>query len=834
MSRPDSLLPTIKCSTCGVDIDLSALADHVCSATPVPSKILQRDVEPTNPPSSKPTRFNPPSRIDSGIANRPFLSQNTPTSSNYSGARTPSPLTPSGRQSPGAALRRPNANRIYAPPSPEAVSLDNPYPPFPSAEPNPPRYRNNSRPATPQNEAPRKTESPPKPVPEPGSGLLQRMNTVVPGFFRSKTEPTKLEPPPVPDTATDPASTTLKRAATEGSVRDRLMKGSAPAPAPASDKSTLRKGGSVSSQWSRTSDVANEGGPRRYGRDSPDVKTGAPSRPSRPSEAVDRFLEQLQSDGEMAQPLPSLSESASRSNHRRNESSVGTIKQAPVRPRRPSDPLSPAMPPSESQPDDDTPRYGRQRSQTQSSRKAPPNINNTSTDRTRNDPRLFDAPPVPPPSSFMQQQFPGISTHSPTSSASSEASAYSSDARSQSSRSSPPESEASGWSRRPSLSSTMSPAVDNFSPVEPSYSYRTQTTEPSSRSRTRELTNTTVRTDPAMQRGPESPVDPAIQAGIFSPPLTGPKKGKDPSMRKLNPLNILPLPASYGSPSLSSKSSAGRSMRSDGSNSSHPQGPFKIARPPGMQAVKESTEWPLNEVRPSNPQRPIPEFTYSPDEESEPYVPIVEPYTPKSEPYTPRTEPREKSDRPKPVVPAVPARNPNRSPTMDKYVDPAISVAPKPVPAPRERLAVSKGKCRGCEKDIYGKSVKAADGRLTGRWHKECFVCRTCAIPFPDGSFYFHGNHPYCAHHYHTLNNTLCRSCTSGIEGPYLETDDGNKYHSHCFTCMRCSTVLEHDYLEVEGKQYCERHAYQMTMSKSSLGPGRRNMERRTTRLMMI
>lgn len=30
-----SFLPTIKCSDCGVDIDISQLADHVCAPAPV-------------------------------------------------------------------------------------------------------------------------------------------------------------------------------------------------------------------------------------------------------------------------------------------------------------------------------------------------------------------------------------------------------------------------------------------------------------------------------------------------------------------------------------------------------------------------------------------------------------------------------------------------------------------------------------------------------------------------------------------------------------------------------------------------------------------------------
>jgi hypothetical protein len=38
----------------------------------------------------------------------------------------------------------------------------------------------------------------------------------------------------------------------------------------------------------------------------------------------------------------------------------------------------------------------------------------------------------------------------------------------------------------------------------------------------------------------------------------------------------------------------------------------------------------------------------------------------------------------------------------------------------RKPTTGNKGKCRGCQQPIVGKSVKAADGRLTGRWHKQC------------------------------------------------------------------------------------------------------------------
>ena len=82
-----------------------------------------------------------------------------------------------------------------------------------------------------------------------------------------------------------------------------------------------------------------------------------------------------------------------------------------------------------------------------------------------------------------------------------------------------------------------------------------------------------------------------------------------------------------------------------------------------------------------------------------------------------------------------------------------------------------------------GKSVSSADGRLTGRYHKPCFVCKTCKEPFQTTDFYVMNNHPYCGRHYHQLNGSLCKTCDQGIEGQYLETELKQKFHPHCFTC---------------------------------------------------
>lgn len=114
-----------------------------------------------------------------------------------------------------------------------------------------------------------------------------------------------------------------------------------------------------------------------------------------------------------------------------------------------------------------------------------------------------------------------------------------------------------------------------------------------------------------------------------------------------------------------------------------------------------------------------------------------------------------------------------------------LSIQQPPSSSPKCRTtAVNKGNCRGCNEPIKGKSVSSADGRLTGHYHKRCFVCKTCKEPFQSTDFYVIENHPYCSRHYHQLNGSLCKSCDRGIEGQYLETEVKQKFHPQCFTCL--------------------------------------------------
>lgn len=154
----------------------------------------------------------------------------------------------------------------------------------------------------------------------------------------------------------------------------------------------------------------------------------------------------------------------------------------------------------------------------------------------------------------------------------------------------------------------------------------------------------------------------------------------------------------------------------------------------------------------------------------------------------------------------------------------ALPLSPSDVPAPRRpsrdpSVQKSRGDCKSCGLAITGKSISSADGRLTGRYHKACFVCTTCREPFQTAEFYVHGDRPYCKPHYHRINGSLCGSCRDGIEGQYLEDESTKKYHVHCFRCGDCQNILRDGYFEVDGRAYCERDAFRRLQAQQRRSP---------------
>lgn len=91
-----------------------------------------------------------------------------------------------------------------------------------------------------------------------------------------------------------------------------------------------------------------------------------------------------------------------------------------------------------------------------------------------------------------------------------------------------------------------------------------------------------------------------------------------------------------------------------------------------------------------------------------------------------------------------------------------------------------KQSCKGCGLKITARAVASSDGKLSGRYHKRCFVCSTCRSPFQTAEFYVFNDQPYCSQHYHQLNGSICGICKQGIEGLCLQAIEENGNSSQC------------------------------------------------------
>ncbi|KAJ5445807.1 Zinc finger LIM-type [Penicillium cf. griseofulvum] len=201
---------------------------------------------------------------------------------------------------------------------------------------------------------------------------------------------------------------------------------------------------------------------------------------------------------------------------------------------------------------------------------------------------------------------------------------------------------------------------------------------------------------------------------------------------------------------------------------------------------------------------PIPAAFFSPDSPTDPSINQggVSLIAERKEPPTP--------------TPTLPKQSiPRKPPPPQRSFTAPIPPQPKtPTTPTRSATGRSKGKCRGCNETITGKSISSSDGRLTGRYHRGCFVCFECHSPFQTVDFYVLNNRPFCAQHYHERNGSLCAGCHTGIEGHYLETVERNparpdrrRFHTQCLQCRTCHVLLKGDYFEWNGEVFCERDA---------------------------
>ncbi|KAF2137513.1 uncharacterized protein K452DRAFT_301903 [Aplosporella prunicola CBS 121167] len=739
-ARPISFLPSIKCSDCGVEIEISKMGDHVCgtqaSAAPVP---------PPQAPRNKSTKSffdkaasltssmrgsggllkssrsaQQPPRIDTGAANKPFLGVDTSTpvaSSNYS------------KSAASSDIRSKSPQQSYRPPSHELFTKDGgvQQEDFSPEEPRP--LPSHNYPESNPLFAPR------SPRPDGGNSVMERMNGLTSGPFDARPKspfgarpksPFDLRPKTPQAEPVEDEKSAHKRTTTLNSFKNH----SRTRTSSRASNMTQERPGTQHSDKSRSSVRSN--GPS--GLPENPKKPGPPPRPARPG-TVDTFLEKLQEEGNHA----TLAGVSSTFMVQRKESLGGARNPSVSLPRRPSEsgpqhiPQKPSVPRVDTLPEPPQPAQ-------ENAKRFPRRTSSRSNISFKNDTQ--NAPPLPGPAAEFRLR---NLSHAPSESASSEDSSGF-DGRSNSGRSTPP------------TSAGSSPNKDSYVPQWDR---------------------------PAHERKASRKVS---SAGF---------DGRSDALRSLNSNSRTPTETHRKNSSVS--------------RPANPQYVYEAFRPPpAMPAVGEPPESPMDPAIQRglfNPYRP-PEMT--------------------------ATEIQSVGDNSSnaPPMPPVPAE----APPLARPRDASVSSGKRPGTSNGQ----SKGSCRGCNEPIIGKSVKAADGRLTGRWHKQCFVCRTCASPFATADFYVHENHPYCAQHYHQLNGSLCRACNTGIEGAYLETERRQKFHPRCFNCRTCRMPLRDDYFEVGGIPYCERHAWHAARGPGpggrgmGLGPPRQNPERRRTRLMMM
>ncbi|KAH3979216.1 hypothetical protein HBI25_122780 [Parastagonospora nodorum] len=714
-------LPMIKCSSCGIDIDILQLADHVCAPAASSTTAAPAVTPPESPKVNRAGslgsfskrsegqppmgRMRPPPRIDSNAANKPFRPLEPSPMSNYSDPRSRSPmLSPTPPKSPykmNRSATAPVPRPKMGPPSPKISSnLDCAFPPFPSKrsatfQTARPQQRERREPS-PQHlyAEPSPLFAPLSPRFDGGDNIAKRMDSIAPGPFdgradrRPSTSSSSKPPSPLPEAA----SFGHRRTGTQGSAR--------------SVGSTSRQRSSVSSTMSRASAYSN----RSVGLPAhPKMSNNINSMPPPPlpastesNEGIDAFLDRLQK--ESMGPAHARKTSDPKTDLKRDGSKER--KQPPPRPKRPSESHLPISDMSELQPSAFVPTPINAFPPRNASIRTLGNANQQNAVPSR----TAQLPPLLPPG--FSHDTPMNPLHTPSDSGLSDDSYASSGFRSAaSSRSSPPASEAS-HSRQASKLGRSEYLGDSF----------------------------------------ERTASPDSYAG--SPKYSTVKA----------PLRSAPSQPRFNAP------------------------------------------------------EPIPPPSPSP------YADLPE------SPMDPAIQLGIAFDR-------RPKQSASRQDSAQKVGHSPLGKSPDIAPRRQESRPASKGKCRGCSEPIVGKSVKDSSGRLTGRYHKHCFVCKTCSDPFPTAEFYVYENSPYCERHYHELNGSVCASCNRGIEGQYLETDARTKFHPKCFNCSTCRVVLRDDYYEVNGQRYCDRHAHSAANPPQSfLGPGgfRPRLEKRSTRLMMM
>ncbi|KAJ9156440.1 hypothetical protein NKR23_g1503 [Pleurostoma richardsiae] len=172
-----SLMPTIKCSSCGRQVEISMMGEHVCQGAPASELSPNSDSFAPFMPFNKAIheKISPLPPVDTATANRSYLRQGQLTPASLSsGSRSVSPKTPNARPAAGRADEyfAPKIANEYGSTSPQQSRRQDGYGGFGDVE----------------GDGTDQAYQAGNPNKQPLS-LLTRMNTVAPGPFETGRRP---------------------------------------------------------------------------------------------------------------------------------------------------------------------------------------------------------------------------------------------------------------------------------------------------------------------------------------------------------------------------------------------------------------------------------------------------------------------------------------------------------------------------------------------------------------------------------------------------------------------------------------------------------------------
>lgn len=114
--------------------------------------------------------------------------------------------------------------------------------------------------------------------------------------------------------------------------------------------------------------------------------------------------------------------------------------------------------------------------------------------------------------------------------------------------------------------------------------------------------------------------------------------------------------------------------------------------------------------------------------------------------------------------------------------------------------------CTSCKKLLGNTLMLLVDGKEL--FHSTCFVCKRCGKEFDDYYYEHRGEVPLCFEHYAEASGLSCNGCGQVIRTSTVTLAMGKKWHSHCFACVSCHTVLKDGHYVHEGQPYCQLDFY--------------------------